>query len=442
MPLSNTASNVSPSPPSILFVDDERSILDSHKRLMRKTSYNVFCANSGKEGLDILEKENIDVIVSDMRMPEMTGAQLLSNAKKLYPDTVRILLTGFSDMESTIQAINEGAIYRYISKPWSNDELKKIIHDALEIKRLRLENDSLLKITQEQNHALSDLNQSLEEKVEERTEKLKKAADYLKKLNSKLEKTNCQIVEAFSVLIENATGKSTSTNRKKAKLAKSISQALENPSELSDQVYYASLLHQIGLLGLPREVVNTPKHRLSGMNLFLYHKHPGYAESALNAIENLDKAAEMLKHQQEYWDGTGYPDGKLKESIPVGSRILSAINDYFDLLNGDLLGENHSTEEAIEYLEKKAGMLYDAKVIQQLKKLVTSEQQDPHLSNSLKVPLLNLKEGMVLADDLITSSGIFLLREGATLTETTISRIKDYFNEEQNTSIAIQKDSI
>lgn len=116
----------------LLFVDDEKQILIALRALFR-TQYQVFLANSGAEALDILRRESIHVIVSDQRMPHMLGHELLREVKKLSPHTIRLLLTGYADISAIVQAINEGEVFRFINKPWDNDEIRSIIGNAVDI---------------------------------------------------------------------------------------------------------------------------------------------------------------------------------------------------------------------------------------------------------------------------------------------------------------------
>lgn len=113
----------------VLFVDDERRILTALRSIFRR-EYEVFIANSGAEALQILEKQTVDVVVSDQRMPNMLGNELLAQVQQLYPQTMRVLLTGFMDKEAIIDTINQGQIYRFINKPWKNDDIREIIAEA------------------------------------------------------------------------------------------------------------------------------------------------------------------------------------------------------------------------------------------------------------------------------------------------------------------------
>ena len=129
---------------TLLFVDDEASILSSLRRLFRPHGYRILTAESGAAGLETLEKESVDLVISDMRMPEMDGAQFLEKVRARWPEVTRILLTGYADITSTINAINKGEIYRYIAKPWDDNDIVLVVRDALERKRLQAENTRLL----------------------------------------------------------------------------------------------------------------------------------------------------------------------------------------------------------------------------------------------------------------------------------------------------------
>lgn len=155
-----------PLPANLLFVDDETNILKALKRLFHAAEYNVYTAENGMEGLKILNHHPMDLIISDMRMPQMDGAEFLTQAALQWPDTVRILLTGYADLESTVAAVNQGRIYSYCSKPWNDAELKILVNNAVEQKRLRDERQRLFEIINLQHAELKTLNAHLEARVE------------------------------------------------------------------------------------------------------------------------------------------------------------------------------------------------------------------------------------------------------------------------------------
>ncbi len=151
---------------TILIVDDEPNIINSLKRLLRKEGYNLLTSTSGKEGLQLLkENKNVSLIITDHRMPEMSGIDFLREAKTFCPDTIRILLSGYAEVQSIMAAINEGEVYRFVAKPWNDEEIKVTIRISLEQYELTLENRKLNKKIQEQNELLNKMVNRLERKV-------------------------------------------------------------------------------------------------------------------------------------------------------------------------------------------------------------------------------------------------------------------------------------
>jgi len=150
----------------LLIIDDEESITKTIARQFRN-KYQVYTANSGEKAIEILKENNVEVIISDQRMPGMTGVNLFSKIKDIYPDALRLILTGYADIDAVINAINDGQIYRYITKPWNPDELDSIVKQAFEKSELIQQNKSLIA-------ALEKSNTQLENKVKERTVELQK----------------------------------------------------------------------------------------------------------------------------------------------------------------------------------------------------------------------------------------------------------------------------
>ena len=191
---------------TLLLVDDEPNILKSLQRLFRSENYIIYTAENGVAGLALLQQQAIDLIISDMRMPQMNGAEFLALAAELCPDTIRILLTGFADIESTIAAVNKGKIYSYLNKPWEDNELKIHIANALEQKQMREERKQLFDIINQQNAQLKDLNAHLEDKIEARTAQLKATLNKLDCAHKSLEKQYTDTVLAFAKIIEMRPG--------------------------------------------------------------------------------------------------------------------------------------------------------------------------------------------------------------------------------------------
>lgn len=135
---------------TVLFVDDEENVLASLKRGLLDEPYETLFAGSGKEALEILEQSQVQVIVTDMRMPDMGGLELLKTAKKEFPHIIRMVLSGCADTDTLLAAINQGEIFRFIEKPWkSNEELKTIIRQAIEYYDLHIEREMLLRFVEQ-----------------------------------------------------------------------------------------------------------------------------------------------------------------------------------------------------------------------------------------------------------------------------------------------------
>ena len=152
---------------TVLLVDDEENILSALKRLLRRDGYRILTAGGGAQGLELLASEPVDVIISDQRMPQMTGVEFLRQVKARYPDTVRMVLSGYTELQSITDAINEGAIYRFLTKPWDDDLLRGHIADAFRSKEMDDENKRL-------SQELAAANEQLRELLAERERQLQR----------------------------------------------------------------------------------------------------------------------------------------------------------------------------------------------------------------------------------------------------------------------------
>ena len=149
----------------VLIVDDEQNILSSLRRLFRREDYELVTASDGEQALGIMEEKPVQVVIADYRMPGMTGTQLLREVQSRWPDTVRVVLSGYSEVGAIIDAINEGAIYKFISKPWNDEEILLSVRRAVEQYELTLENKRMAQAIAGQNEQLRELNRRLDQQV-------------------------------------------------------------------------------------------------------------------------------------------------------------------------------------------------------------------------------------------------------------------------------------
>ncbi len=157
---------------TLLIVDDETNVLKSLKRLLLDTDYKILMAESGEEGLKLFEDNEIHVVISDYRMPGMNGVEFLRLVKEKSPDTIRLILSGYADAVAIVDAINEGQVYRFITKPWNDQELLTTIINTFDHYTLQKENEKLYGELQGRNKELQEMAVLLEEKVQQRTRDL------------------------------------------------------------------------------------------------------------------------------------------------------------------------------------------------------------------------------------------------------------------------------
>lgn len=414
---------MSAEPANILFVDDEQPILSALKRLFRPTGHKVHIANSGEDALSMLEDLDVDVVVSDMRMPTMDGAQFLAQVAKRWPDTVRMLLTGYSDLSSAIDAINEGAISRYLTKPWQDADIVMCIEQAIENKKLVEERAELQSLAVEQNDELKSLNTSLEDKVAERTREIVAAKEQLDEAHDTLKASYAATVEVFARLIQSRSGLGSRTTIAEDACVVGAEMGLDETS--CDALYKAALLCDIGKLSLPDESVQTPYVNLEANVQREYHRHPIVAEAALLSIEPLAEAATIIRHHCERVDGIGFPDKLKGDSIPLPARVLSVAKAYFDLQDGRIVEDKLTAAEAVEFIESQKGARYDPIVADTFLKWLRKPKRARQETQEGKHTLGGLKRGMKISRDVCDEKGLLILARGTILSESMIDKLEN-----------------
>lgn len=385
-------------PAHILCVDDEPNVLKALRRLFRGAEYIIHTEESGAKGLEVLERQAIDLIISDMRMPQMNGAEFLAQASAKWPETIRILLTGYADIESTISAVNEGRIYSYCSKPWEDTELKALVAKAIEEKRLREERAQLFDIIHQQNTQLQELNSSLETKVEQRTAQLKASFQKLDSAHKSLKKQYTDSIKTFAKIIEMRPGIRSGHSSYIADYARRVAVKLGLSEADCNNILYAGLLLQIGKISLPDSLLSQAYFLMTPQDRNNYLKHALEGESLLKNMDQLKDAATLIKSQFEHFDGTGYPAGLQGHEIPKGALILSVTRDYISFLEGSMTGKSMSVANVRKRLQNKKGSVYAPIVVDAFLAILEGAKGDGETTRpAIEMPWTQLQPGMEVA---------------------------------------------
>lgn len=395
---------------AVLLVDDEESILNSLRRLLRGQPYEVVLATSGAQALEIMATRPIDLVMSDARMPGMDGATLLAEVHRLYPATSRILLTGYADLTTIIKAINDGQIHRYISKPWNDEELQLVLQQTLDHQRLE-------RLARDQTEQLKLLNATLEKRVAARTAELQQTADMLDLAYDELKRSYVTGTEVFSLLANLRLPKDKQTNRALIELIRVYCAAQSMDESSTRDLTMAAALYNIGKLSWTDSMMVAPSDKLHSTDRGLYREYPGQSESLLMTLEPMKDAARIIRHHQERWDGTGFPDHLKGDTIPPGSRLLKLAVDFIELQKGLILERHLNSDEALLYIRKYAGRLYDPALVEDFVQACATLLSDVTLGDPT-VKVLSTREleaGMVLARNLNADNGMLLLNAGKVL---------------------------
>lgn len=422
----SAAAAVAAAPPvTILCVDDEPNILASLQRLFRKNNFRVLCADGAAAGLAVLEQETIDVVMSDMRMPQCSGADFLERVRERWPSTMRLLLTGYADIGSIVGAINRGEIYRYITKPWNEEEILLVVRDALGRRALEQEKEGLEQLIRAQNRSLLDLNSRLEERVRSRTAEVQSAQQALLASNDRLKGNFLTSIKILSSMIEMRGGAMAGHGRAVADLARKVALRMGLSAREAQDVFLAGLLHEIGKVGFPDGLLCMPEYALKGDALGHYRRYPQQGEQLLMPLDELRVAAGVVGAHRERFDGTGFPNRLAGFNIPVGARILAVAYDFEALQSGQLLQRKVDGRQAAGLLVESRGKRYDPDVIAAFCDVRTGRHVTAEVPN-IAMGVGQLRPGMTLGRDLVSDEGALLLSADHVLNDRLLKQLADF----------------
>jgi response regulator RpfG family c-di-GMP phosphodiesterase len=406
----------------VLLVDDEPNVISALRRSLRGRGFEIATAANGDEALALLQREPVDAIVCDMRMPGMSGADVLKASLDLAPDAVRVLLTGYADIGSAVQAVNEGEIFRYLAKPWDDTFLYQVLQDGLARKSLERERDALVVLTEQQNEQLRRLNMDLEGQVAQRTIELETMVAELRKLAERLRTDFSNTVRLLSSLVGGRAGLTARCPRAVARHVRTIGPALGVVGEALHDLGFAALLHDVGKLALPDALLRQPLDALEPEARKRVQSHPMIGESSLMALQSLQGAAAILGRVNENFDGSGTPGKARGEEIPLAARILRVAADFEHYQAGAIEFDALPPETVFRRLRQHRGTRYDPQVVDAF--LKTMDQPAAGPARKVLISSENLRPGLQLGQDLLSPSGALLLVQGSVLDDGLIAHIR------------------
>jgi len=390
------------SPQVVLIVDDEENILNSIRRQLIEEPYELLLASGPKQALDILEERKVQVLITDYRMPEMTGIELAIAVRQRWPDTIRMILSAYSDVDAILTSINEGHVYKFLNKPWDEHDLALSIRLALETYELNERNANLVEVVEEQNANLKELNSNLEKKVEEQTASLQDATKHLSRFFR-------GIVDTFSGIMELKSFSMPNHGKRVAYFSCELAKALDEIPENIQDLEIASFLHDIGNISIPDNWRDMRDVEFELLN----RQHPTTGYKVLSGIPDFEQIADIVKYHHEQFDGDGFPASLAGEQIQLGARILAVADNFDNFMKPTEEPSFKNMQQVEKYMKSLAGTLLDPVLVDIfLEKILTQADLD-YYQNRISLDLL--KPGMELAHDLCTRSGEVLYEKGTKL---------------------------
>lgn len=313
----------------IMIVDDEPANLRLLERLFRR-DYNVLTAPSGAEALSLLEQHDVALLITDQRMPGMTGIELLKRTSEFRPHMVRIILTGYTDIGALVEAINCGQVYRYVTKPWNNDDLRLTVERALQHYE-----------TNKSRHELELANRRLSVRLQEMTRAVV-----------------CSISDALEAKDEHVYGHA----RRVSGYAVAVGRRMRLDGATLEHLALAAVLHDIGKIGTPDSILLKPE-QLDDDERLIMQAHSERGARMLAGVPEMEDVASVIRHHHEHWDGSGYPEGLAGEQIPVASRIILVADAYDAMTSPRPFRDSFDHETALGKLREMSGVHFDPEAV-------------------------------------------------------------------------------
>jgi len=398
----------------ILIVDDEEIILAALQETLRRANYTSVTFSDPLMAVAELRKREFSVVITDQTMPGLSGLELLAEARKIQPYATRILITAVLSLDTVIEAINKGEIFRFIVKPWLREEFLATVQNAVQRYELICQNAHLQAATQTMNEQLVELNRSLEQQVK----LVAHQNQQLGEMNAALEQNLLRSMQLCVHTMQTFYPSLGNQARRVSEICKSIAEILKLAPDEGRVLESSALLHDIGLVGVPRHIIRKwhDEHEpLNPAEKALIEQHPILGQELATFSSGLDKVGEVIRAHHECYDGSGYPDQLVAENIPWLARLLAVAVAYASSpLNGS---------DAVEKVKLGAGSQFDPEAVRVFLRALAVA---PVSRKEREVTLADLRPGMVLARGIYTSNGLLLVPEGQQLNATYIEKLLNH----------------
>jgi len=335
-----------------LYVDDEPGLCRLFTRLFHGVDgFEVSTLTSSMEAADLIRSASFDVIVSDLKMPEINGLDLLAAAKRDRPEARRMLVSAYADFGTALEAINRVGVDRLIVKPWVAEDMREAMRIAAEHAALKRENARVTDELRRRTNELVQMNESLDALVEERTSNLLDG-----------------LVSALDLRDSETQWHSRRVGRYARRLAKELG---VRGRELDD-IERGATLHDIGKIGV-RDAVLLKPGPLDAGEWAEMKRHPALGYEILKGIGFLARARLIPLHHQERWDGSGYPQGLAGTDICIGARIFAVVDTYDAITNDRPYRKCSTYETARGEIVKCAATQFDPEVVQAWLRIAQAE---------------------------------------------------------------------
>lgn len=412
-------------PDLVLLIDDDPDVLLALRKELRKQNLTVLTTLDAREGVSLAKRHKPGVVICDFKMPELSGIEVCEAIHQVTPDTSKVMLTGFSDVDSVVASINRGHVTRFLCKPLDPEILQLTIAELVGISRVKLER---VKTARELNNRASELellNNSLEHCISERIREYEQARLFLDLSRRERKAQYFSAIKVFSGLTELRSPQLGAHSKRVAELARLIAIELECDSNQVNEIYIAGLLHDVGKIGLSDETLFASASSLSKERRTELMSHSQHGQNLFLGLPDMDSIATMIRHHHERFDGEGYPDGILNNVIPIGSRILAVAEDFDELQQGWLAAKKLTEEEALSFIFKSSETRYDPHVLAALQPAIEKLRAAPKLEERL-LSGTDLLVGQTLSRDFIGPDGYLWLSKEKLVSKHFIEQIREY----------------